>query len=132
MPTKHHTYNKSSSKVQRIILKKNYSSEIIIVPKISRHLWVILIFIFDPYLNNKICSKFLFKYRHIYLSFDTCAQFYISRDRDMLTFSFFWKTVVLLWKRRWKIENEAIVFKNDRFFKKFVLQKWSFLKRSFR
>ena len=40
----------------------------------------------------------------------------------MLTFSFFWKTIVSLWKRRWKIENETIIFKNDRFFKKFVFK----------
>ena len=40
----------------------------------------------------------------------------------MLTFSFFRKTIVSLWKRREKIENETIVFKNDRFFKVRFLQ----------
>jgi len=36
----------------------------------------------------------------------------------MLTFSFFRKTIVSLRKRRRKIENKTIVFKNDRFLKK--------------
>jgi len=35
--------------------------------------------------------------------------------RDVNVF-IFWKTIVSLWKRRRKIENETIVFKNDRVF----------------
>ena len=34
--------------------------------------------------------------------------------RDVKVFR---KTIVLLWKRQQKIENETIVFENDRFFK---------------
>ena len=49
-----------------------------------------------------------------------------SVNFGMLTFSFLWKTIVSLWKRRRKIENGTTVFKNYQFFKKFVL-KWSFL-----
>ena len=35
----------------------------------------------------------------------------------MLTFLFFRKTIVSLWRRRQQIEKETIIFKNDRFFK---------------
>ena len=35
----------------------------------------------------------------------------------MLTFSFFWKTIVSLWKRRCKIENDTVVFKTIVFIK---------------
>ena len=48
--------------------------------------------------------------------------------KGMLTFSFFWKTIVSLWKQRWKIENETIVFKSDGFFQKVFFFKWSFFK----
>ena len=41
----------------------------------------------------------------------------INLKVGMLTFSFFWKTIVSLWRRRRKIENETIVFKNDSFYK---------------
>ena len=51
----------------------------------------------------------------------------------MLTISSFWKTIVSLWKRRRKIENETIVYENDSFlkmvfFKKIVFQNDRFCK----
>ena len=41
--------------------------------------------------------------------------------QGMLTFSLFWKTIVSLWKQRRKIENETIVFTNDRFLSSFFI-----------
>ena len=44
----------------------------------------------------------------------------------MLTFYFFWKTIVSLWIWRQKNENETIVVKNDGFLKMFVSLKLLF------
>jgi len=55
--------------------------------------------------------------KKIYLKF---CEIYL--EVGMLTLSFFWNTIVSLWKRRRKIENETIVFKNNRFLKMVVFK----------
>jgi len=49
-----------------------------------------------------------------------------AANRDVNVFIFLEKTIVSLWKRRQKIENETILFKNDHFFKKLVFKNGRF------
>ena len=60
-------------------------------------------------------SEFVAKTQFLYLCKDTMIQGYKSKVwLGMLTFSFFRKTIVSLWKRRQKIENKIRRFFNDR------------------